>query len=94
MLIGEGAFVDVLVTHVVSPDEFYVQKVSTSLTFYPVEIPPIWTTSHVPVFEWLFVICYFVFDRLVYFGQVAGGLLVVLETTAIIKMLRLITIHF
>ena len=42
----------------------------------------------------LFVICYFVFDRLVYFGQVAGGLLVVLETTAIIKMLRLITIHF
>ena len=51
MLIGEGAFVDVLVTHVVSPDEFYVQKVSTSLTF-----PPIWTTSHVPVFEW--VVCY------------------------------------
>ena len=42
----------------------------------------------------LFVICYFVFDRLVYFGQVAGGLLVVLETTAIIKMLRPITIHF
>ena len=42
----------------------------------------------------LFVICYFVFDRLVYFGQVAGGLLVVLETTAIIKMLRLITSHF
>ena len=42
----------------------------------------------------LFVICYFVFDRLVYFGQVAGGLLVVLETTAIIKMLRLITVHF
>ena len=36
----------------------------------------------------LFVICYFVFDRLVYFGQVAGGLLVVLETTAIIKMLQ------
>ena len=91
MPIGEGAFVDVLVTHVVSPDEFYVQKVSTSPTFYPVEIPPIWTTSLVPVFEWLFVICYFVF---VYFGQVAGGLLVVLETTAIIKMLRLITIHF
>ena len=42
----------------------------------------------------LFVICYFVFDRLVHFGQVDGGLLVVLETTAIIKMLRLITIHF
>ena len=41
MLIGEGAFVDVLVTHVVSPYEFYVQKVSTSLTFYAVEIPPI-----------------------------------------------------
>lgn len=56
MLIGEGAFVDVLVTHVVSPDEFYVQKVSTSPTFYPVEIPPIWTTSLVPVFEW--VVCY------------------------------------
>ena len=56
VLIGEGAFVDVLVTHVVSPDEFYVQKVSTSLTFYAVEIPPIWTTSHVPVFEW--VVCY------------------------------------
>ena len=56
VLIGEGAFVDVLVTHVVSPDEFYVQKVSTSLTFYAVEIPPIQTTSHVPVFEW--VVCY------------------------------------
>lgn len=29
--IGEGAFVDVLVTHVVSPDEIFVQKVSTNI---------------------------------------------------------------
>jgi len=27
MPIGEGAFVDTLVTHVASPDEIYVQKV-------------------------------------------------------------------
>lgn len=27
VLIGEGAFVDVLVTHVAAPDEIYVQKV-------------------------------------------------------------------
>ena len=27
--IGEGAFVDVLVTYVVSPDEIYVQKVTS-----------------------------------------------------------------
>ena len=64
-------------------------------------LPFIWLKSHqfgLPhmslYLNGLFVICYFVFDRLVYFGQVAGGLLVVLETTAIIKMLRLITIHF
>ena len=31
MPIGEGVFVDVLVTYVVSPDEIYVQKVSTML---------------------------------------------------------------
>ena len=27
VLIGEGAFVDMLVTHVAAPDEIYVQKV-------------------------------------------------------------------
>ena len=31
MPIGEGAFVDVLVTHVVSPEEIYVQKVNTDI---------------------------------------------------------------
>ena len=94
MLIGEGSFVDVLVTYVVSPDEFYVQKVSTSLTFYRLKSHQFGLPHMSRYLSGLFVICYFVFDRLVYFGQVAGGLLVVLETTAIIKMLRLTTIHF
>ena len=31
MPIGEGAFVDVLVTHVVSPEEIYVQKVNADI---------------------------------------------------------------
>ena len=72
MPIGQGEFVNVLVTHVVSPDEFYVQKVSTSLNLYAVETPPIWTISHVLYLSGRFFICYSIFDRLVYLVKLSS----------------------